>query len=108
MTGDSLIIHWFGQNGRPVPKTARFTAIPVGLNCFEHAKYQHIIRQQMEPQVANFESPDLAVSAAMRNLTALDPWRRIPPPQLPDDQNSPNWALLNFDMTTDETGNRQQ
>lgn len=37
--GRSKIRHWFGQNGRPVPKGARFTSIPIGLNCFEQASY---------------------------------------------------------------------
>lgn len=52
----SKIIHWFGQNGEKMEEGARFTQIPIGLNCQEHALGVDKVREYFKSRY-NLNSP---------------------------------------------------
>ena len=90
---DSKILHWFGQNSELVSSQTdhRFTAIPIGLNCKEQSA--HMTKVQLEYQGKKMVQDEA--------LEVDDPLRIF------SQEAFGKLLLLNYDPTTDSTGERQ-
>ncbi|CAF4380518.1 unnamed protein product, partial [Adineta steineri] len=99
---DSKIIHWFGQNGDiNATRNARFTHIPIGINCFEMAEGIRDVYRQY--------SKHILPSISNNNLD--EPSHYIQPHDitqnvLTNKNQSDKIVLINFRPDTDPTGLR--
>lgn len=91
---DSLIIHWFGQNGDNGGEPMRFSHIPIGINCRYQADYLDRMR-------AIAQNDNIAKINSHMKLTQFDYY----PMDITD--KAQKLLLLNFDPTTDPTGLRK-
>ncbi|CAF3798450.1 unnamed protein product [Rotaria socialis] len=100
---DSKIIHWFGQNGQiDVRTNAKFTHIPIGINCYEMADS---IRMVQKKSYRSHSSPPLygVKDEPSHYINLFDVTERA---LSTSSTNQDHLALINFDSDTDGTGLR--
>jgi hypothetical protein len=102
---DSKIIHWFGQNGGDIPEGGRFTHIPIGFNCFEHYTAVNKVFAQYKADVKTASSnlPEL-IQEVQKQYRFDD---NVPISTVPQ-YNFKKWLLINFDPSTDGSGERMK
>jgi hypothetical protein len=80
---DSMILHWFGANGKDVPPGTRFTRIPIGNQCSRTTNAIEELKNRNHEDTKYHEK---------------DPYRKFP--LKPVEGNTRKWAILNFNPAT--------